>query len=325
MYGCFVVRMPYTFLILSCRDYRGLKKRIAAVRRGREGAAVIEQSSGDDPLLSPVNEDNESAASPVEGRDADDANVEDEDEDEDETSDVQKPRKSPQRSAESPFIQAAVSPKPHSATLDAISTASHPLPTTSEAQSGYLGRSQSFREFASKLRLPSFSSPVAGPQPRLAHSSTVSDVRLDLETNPTGQLRPQSNGKATSDRKPPTIRHLKDLLPTLTPTQRKFFDKLDLELEKIETFYLDREKDARQRSEALRVQLHELRDHRRVFYVSYAMCVLTAPFNVVCRMPIRLPQYGRTHSPSSPAEARPMSSTFKPTWTPMRTMSDMHT
>ncbi len=36
---------------------------------------------------------------------------------------------------------------------------------------------------------------------------------------------------------------MKDLIPALNPLQKAFFDKLDGELEKVETFYVEREKD----------------------------------------------------------------------------------
>ena len=40
---------------------------------------------------------------------------------------------------------------------------------------------------------------------------------------------------------------LKDLLPMLSTVQRAFFEKLDIELDKVDTFYLEREKDMRTR------------------------------------------------------------------------------
>jgi hypothetical protein len=40
---------------------------------------------------------------------------------------------------------------------------------------------------------------------------------------------------------------LMELIPTLTPVQLRFFEKLDSELEKIECFYMDREKEAKAR------------------------------------------------------------------------------
>ena len=38
---------------------------------------------------------------------------------------------------------------------------------------------------------------------------------------------------------------LKDLLPMLSPLHKAFFDKLDRELEKVDSFYLEREKEMR--------------------------------------------------------------------------------
>ena len=40
---------------------------------------------------------------------------------------------------------------------------------------------------------------------------------------------------------------LKDLIPLLTPVQRSFFEKLDGELDKVEAFYVEREKEMRTR------------------------------------------------------------------------------
>lgn len=57
------------------------------------------------------------------------------------------------------------------------------------------------------------------------------------------------------------------LLPTLPEVHRKFFSYLDKQLEKIEQFYEAREKEVRARTEALRIQLEELKDHRKVYYV----------------------------------------------------------
>ncbi|KAI0077378.1 hypothetical protein K474DRAFT_1097579 [Panus rudis PR-1116 ss-1] len=59
---------------------------------------------------------------------------------------------------------------------------------------------------------------------------------------------------------------LKDLLPMLTSVEKAFFDKLDIELDKVETFYVEREKEMRTRMAALKVQLQELKDHRRLYH-----------------------------------------------------------
>lgn len=58
-----------------------------------------------------------------------------------------------------------------------------------------------------------------------------------------------SRGVSTGSKKldPKAIIPLKDLMPVLTPVQRSFFEKLDEELEKVENFYCDREKEMRQK------------------------------------------------------------------------------
>ncbi|KIP07309.1 hypothetical protein PHLGIDRAFT_42215, partial [Phlebiopsis gigantea 11061_1 CR5-6] len=57
------------------------------------------------------------------------------------------------------------------------------------------------------------------------------------------------------------------LLPMLGRLQKAFFDKLDNELDKVEAFYLEREKEMRARTTTLKAQLQELQDHRRLFHV----------------------------------------------------------
>lgn len=78
------------------------------------------------------------------------------------------------------------------------------------------------------------------------------------------------------------------MLPTLTPLERQFIEKLDKELDKVETFYQARESEAKIRlvgplnievfspsydetcrASALKDQLRELQDHRRIFHVSF--------------------------------------------------------
>ncbi|KAL1741799.1 EXS family-domain-containing protein, partial [Schizophyllum fasciatum] len=54
------------------------------------------------------------------------------------------------------------------------------------------------------------------------------------------------------------------LLTLLSPAELAFFDMLDAERAKIETFYLAREKELQDRTTQLRGQLHELIDHRRL-------------------------------------------------------------
>ena len=57
------------------------------------------------------------------------------------------------------------------------------------------------------------------------------------------------------------------MLLTLPPIHLEFFIYLDRQLAKIDSFYSEREKEAQARSKALEIQLRELKDHRKIFYV----------------------------------------------------------
>lgn len=67
---------------------------------------------------------------------------------------------------------------------------------------------------------------------------------------------------------PKTPLALHALMPLLPPLHAKFFELLDSELEKIDSFYAEREKEMRDRSEQLKEQLNELGLHRQKYYVS---------------------------------------------------------
>src|SRR5882762_6544550 len=58
------------------------------------------------------------------------------------------------------------------------------------------------------------------------------------------------------------------ILLTLPPIHLAFFTHLDFQLEKVDSFYLEREREAQARNRALQNQLRELKDHRKIFYVS---------------------------------------------------------
>jgi len=55
---------------------------------------------------------------------------------------------------------------------------------------------------------------------------------------------------------------LSELLAHLTPQEKSFFDYIDAQLDKIELFYMNREKELLVRTETLREQLSELQNHR---------------------------------------------------------------
>jgi len=57
------------------------------------------------------------------------------------------------------------------------------------------------------------------------------------------------------------------ILLTLPPLHIEFFTFLDQQLEKIDHFYLEREKEAQTRSKVLEIQLRELDYHRKIFLV----------------------------------------------------------
>jgi hypothetical protein len=59
-------------------------------------------------------------------------------------------------------------------------------------------------------------------------------------------LRSRAQTLAASPQQTSVVPLMK-LIPTLTPLQLRFFEKLDSELEKIECFYMDREKEAKAR------------------------------------------------------------------------------
>lgn len=76
---------------------------------------------------------------------------------------------------------------------------------------------------------------------------------------------PMSSRSLENPNRPPMTLHT--LLPTLPSIHISFFNYLDKQLEKIDKFYSEREKEAQTRSKALEIQLRELKDHRKIFYV----------------------------------------------------------
>ncbi|EJT99046.1 EXS-domain-containing protein [Dacryopinax primogenitus] len=77
-------------------------------------------------------------------------------------------------------------------------------------------------------------------------------------------------GKAGKNGKIPLQpRTLSDLLTQLTPSERSFFTKLDAELDKVESFYEARAKEARDKAAVLLNQVDELKEHREAYYTAY--------------------------------------------------------
>lgn len=58
---------------------------------------------------------------------------------------------------------------------------------------------------------------------------------------------------------------LHELLTQLSPPEVSFFTMLDAQLDKVESFYVAREKEMIARGQLLQIQLLELSDHRKMF------------------------------------------------------------
>ncbi|KIJ61833.1 hypothetical protein HYDPIDRAFT_169443 [Hydnomerulius pinastri MD-312] len=140
------------------------------------------------------------------------------------------------------------------------------------------------------------SSRVPGPRGQRTDSPTVEATNSTAGGPPSpvrrrnsGRLRPSLSLKLATLPLPPRIHGTSSNapsqqtpLPPRTPqappvfpffrdtVHAKFFELLDAELDKIESFYAEREKEMRERGKRLREQLNELGIHRRKFYESTA-------------------------------------------------------
>ena len=62
------------------------------------------------------------------------------------------------------------------------------------------------------------------------------------------------------------------ILSNLPVIHAKFFDMLDAELDKVETFYAEKEKEMHERDKQLKNHLDELEVHSEIFYVGVLFC-----------------------------------------------------
>ncbi|CDZ97259.1 Predicted small molecule transporter [Phaffia rhodozyma] len=76
--------------------------------------------------------------------------------------------------------------------------------------------------------------------------------------------------RRTSNAGPPSTRSpmatLDTILPTLLPQEKNFYDAIERELNKVETFYCSREDEMKERVSVIKVQMRELAEHRKIFY-----------------------------------------------------------
>lgn len=63
---------------------------------------------------------------------------------------------------------------------------------------------------------------------------------------------------------------LDEMIGMMNPSERKFFDVLDKELEKVEAFYEEREAEAIERCKVLREQLQQLAEHREEYLAKHS-------------------------------------------------------
>jgi hypothetical protein len=110
---------------------------------------------------------------------------------------------------------------------------------------------------------------LAGKSPRIVANGIGGIKRTDtagtvLQSSSFGAgLHRRQGNSAIQARFPDS---LEELYKGCSTEEAKFFQTLDGELEKVESFYHDRESDALKRSRELTNQLNELAEHRRVFH-----------------------------------------------------------
>ncbi|RDX42436.1 hypothetical protein OH76DRAFT_101013 [Lentinus brumalis] len=228
-------------------DYRGLKKRITAIRRAHQ--AVSSSSSDEDLIIPPAS-----------------------------------PRDQPVSfSAPRPSEYASSSTSGPSVRRQSESADTPGHEHDREHHAHWQIRNDREEVESSPERLEGDGNPDSPTRPSLAARSTTVEAaalprmrrgRSNTVTTVLGRaLQRASSTKGTTSGPVAgprfDVRHpipLKDLIPQLTPVERAFFEKLDEELDKVESFYCERERDMRHRANLLKEQLQELKDHRRAFY-----------------------------------------------------------
>ncbi|KAJ7158189.1 SPX domain-containing protein [Mycena crocata] len=89
---------------------------------------------------------------------------------------------------------------------------------------------------------------------------------------------------------------LRDLLPLLSPPELAFFSTLDGELDKIESFYVSRENDMRIHTKLLEHQLEELAEHRKLFNAAYPSGAWTSALNTAALLKLKAKLLNEEHT-----------------------------
>lgn len=248
-------------------DYRGLKKRITAIRLAQEP-----QTDGTTPLVQPATPaldpsevhtqshlgsgKEQPTLSPVDSATEVDAAQDDSDEDDD------------ARNAESPgllderkshdMVKSAVMRRP-------TAQLSETRATTFEAERTSVPHRPDDPQNSSQR--PKHSQERESRSGNILQTATLNMGFLPkLKRRGTGKEHWDPSRRASVQWDLAKSIPLKDLLPLLSPVHKAFFEKLDRELEKVDSFYLEREKEMRTKTSALKAQLKELQDHRRLFH-----------------------------------------------------------
>ena len=217
--SCYRLEEAFTDPIFS--DYRGLKKRITAIRRTQQISA--QSGEDEDHILSPT-----SVLGPI-ASEADSIG-----------------RTSVAHSESNTQDDTGI-------TQDRRSSARHvTLPPPADGHGGTVSEPENIDYLAdheSSTRPPLATGSGSGnPRARRMRSGTVTTLL--------GRAIQRANSTRGSAPHQPRfdMRHsipLIELLPQLVPVERAFFEKLDQELDKVESFYCDRERELKHRYEPL--------------------------------------------------------------------------
>lgn len=228
------------------RDYRGLKKRINAIRKSQQGFDSHVLSSDESP--------DESAPPRPSDLDSNDLVL---------GTHFPEPRTS---------INLAPSTIPNRGITFPEYPANDQASTTEQVQPP-LGTSNSMRDRRFSTRSGAFNFTSLRAATRAAQRRSFSSWRRNslFVSSQTSILTiwtdNGTNGGSQRHPHPLTALPLRELLDHLTLHEVSFFTMLDAQLDKVESFYIAREKEMLDRTYMLQVQLNELNDHRKLFHV----------------------------------------------------------
>ncbi|KAF9010011.1 SPX domain-containing protein [Cyathus striatus] len=189
-------------------DYRGLKKRIAAIRKAQQGIELIDSPASSQDEL------------PLEATRQSDAHSE--------TASLH---------AVDRISPPAIPQVPDHGVAETSATSAPAVPG--------LTRRQSMR----------------GRRPSFARGMSISSFRRGHNRSLSSRT---TNSPMTTHAKPLAALPLQELLPELSSHEFEFFAMLDAQLDKVESFYIAREKEMLARGKLLQEQLSELNDHREL-------------------------------------------------------------